>query len=276
MADAAYVARTPFGQALSRELATALLSRVPDPAGTWLQQVVADSVADPDALLNRFDVSSLRLRANSRGFFLTGTVVGDEELAVGWEGLPIELLFAPGPDDDSFEFSFAIDVDFVARTFDLYLDIAIGLRFGAALLSLVDSTGQRTGEPVTVRLLGRGFVDEAFNIDVIPLDTIDLPECMIGDTGLIISVSGIEPSLNGGNFRIGELVIKLPKDFEFPVLDELRVKNAVIGSAGFSGDVAAIWDLKFEATQASGPTAGLVWGAPGTFFWSLSFLVRGP
>lgn len=116
--------------------------------------------------------------------------------------------------------------------------------------------------PVALGLNSAGDIDFDF-----PEEStgISLPQCMIGQSGVIISASdirihlssnqplpdgagdiGLEPDWKG--LFIGEADIHLPPGLGNAVPSDLTFTNCYIGSGGFSGTVEATWSPAFSGT----------------------------
>lgn len=264
-----YISLRPLGELLSVALQD-VYDHLPSKLQSMLSEV-SDTSKSEDALLNKLYVQHFNETISSRGFNIEATIVVLEDLVIEWDGLPLEIALSP-EQDDSLEFDIRFQLNFADTNdirFSLLLErITLSIRFESQYLKLVDNSGIPTGEPVSVKLPEVAIrLDQNFDVNIVPLGcttSFSIPECMIGDSGVIIELSDIQPFVRNGTLNLGEISIRFPNDL--PTVPDIVIKNASIGKHGFSGRVGSSWDLSFDQTQSTGPNHGLVGKAVGPLF----------
>jgi alpha-tubulin suppressor-like RCC1 family protein len=112
-------------------------------------------------------------------------------------------------------------------------------------------------------------VDQSFNVDLSwpgeTEGTLNLPHCMLGESGIIISAEDIVLRLSSNEplpdaavqagltddwhgVFIHEVAFFLPKGLGEAVPSDLKFQNCFIGTGGFSGGISADWNPAFSGT----------------------------
>jgi len=193
----------------------------------------------------------------------------DQELALSIPGVDaVKIVVAASGNDSAFLFEFFSDP---SPGMKLY-DVPIAIRFSKDLLKpaklSVDAKGNPTATPDTTidhvdvtlaKITISASFDGGFSLDV--QGGIDLPLCLIGDTGVAIEAKGIrfvsagDPAPPGrpagwSGIHIPSAGLWLPGDLG-SMVGHLTLTDATIGNGGFSGTVADTWSPKL-ATAIGG------------------------
>jgi hypothetical protein len=122
--------------------------------------------------------------------------------------------------------------------------------------------------PANVELILAGEVifDESRNLRVEGFDSVSLPRSFVGSTSIVVSATDVSIDTARG-LILREAIIELPKDLPQLAPEELVLDNAVIGPAGVSGKLTAVYTPQFDAPnkQFTGNGSGELAGVPFAF-----------
>lgn len=180
----------------------------------------------------------------------------DVELELSLPGLDaVSVVLAPGAGGTVFDLDVQIDPELEFRI----VDVPLALRFDDELLQPMTKqpgSGPTSFEPddsadyVEVTLATTTIsLDVEGNVGLDFDSSIDLPPCMIGDTGMVVEASGIDPYLGAApsdkpsgwrGVQIGSASVYLPGKLG-ESLGDITISDASIGHGGFSGTVSTSW-----------------------------------
>jgi hypothetical protein len=144
------------------------------------------------------------------------------------------------------------------------LTVPLALRLGGGVLRAVRPVPADDGSPTTYEVdPDVDFVEAALGSVALSIDAagtltftadvaLSLPLCMVGETGLLVRASGVRllGSLNEPVVTLDGAEVILPPDLlgseAAGLLPRLQLADAQIGPDGFSGHVAAVWDLVYD------------------------------
>jgi hypothetical protein len=126
--------------------------------------------------------------------------------------------------------------------------------------------GSTTPANVELVLAGEVIFDENRNLRVEGFDTVSLPRSFVGSTSIVVSATDVSIDTAHG-MMLREAIIELPKDLPQLAPEELVLDNAVIGPAGASGKLTAVYTPQFDAPnkQFTGNGSGKLAGVPFAF-----------
>ncbi|HEY2963563.1 MAG TPA: DUF6603 domain-containing protein, partial [Pyrinomonadaceae bacterium] len=152
--------------------------------------------------------------------------------------------------------------------------VAIAVEQLAVVLSVPDSLlrpapavdGGETPERVELVLDGALIFDEKQNLRVEGFESVSLPRSFVGSSSVVISADDVSIDTEHG-LTLGVARIELPKDLPQLAPEELVLTNAVIGPAGVSGRLEAVYTPQFNAEkkQFEGQGSGELGGVPFAF-----------
>ena len=119
---------------------------------------------------------------------------------------------------------------------------------------------------VELVLAGEVIFDESRNLRVEGFDSVSLPRSFVGSTSIVVSATDVSIDTARG-LILREAIIELPKDLPQLAPEELVLDNAVIGPAGVSGKLTAVYTPQFDAPnkQFTGNGSGKLAGVPFAF-----------
>ena len=126
--------------------------------------------------------------------------------------------------------------------------------------------GSTTPANVELVLAGEVIFDENRNLRVEGFDSVSLPRSFVGSTSIVVSATDVSIDTAHG-LMLREAIIELPKDLPQLAPEELVLDNAVIGPAGVSGKLTAVYTPQFDAPnkQFTGNGSGKLAGVPFAF-----------
>jgi hypothetical protein len=273
MAYGREIALQPFGPLLAFALQEKLV-HLPSPLRTWIEQITARSPS-PNDFLNQLYASHFDIKASSHVISIEATILVFETLSLGLDWLPVELVLDPNDGNFlQFDVRFQLIVPGSSQNrYSVVLEgIEIGLRLNTSILTTVNASGIPSGDPLDV-MLGEVVIslDQDLNAQVLTKQSVSIPECMIGDSGVIISAQGIDLTITGGKWGFEKLVVRPPKDLPLP---DLTIQNGSISNSGFSGEVMTDFDLTYDPNKKAEENKGLIGDAVGNLFGAFTFGVR--
>ena len=234
----------------------------------------------PDLSLFAVVDHQTRIAGDVRTSVLDVTILEDLTLALpGVDIVTLDLL--PGTYGAQLTVEFDWTGPFRVRVLDLGADLVIR----SPLLVPVDgSPGAWTplleadGSPQPIRAGIRAAQIEADGTGAITAsldDALSLRPFMVGDTGIVLAVTGARLSFGGEQdpppdtavraFRgvlFDRLVLYFPDGLDLPGIlpESIEVLDGAIGTGGFSGAFAGEWDVTWQGTTPSGDGAGSLLG----------------
>jgi len=205
-------------------------------------------------------IEPFELAATETELSITSRLLFDTPLALSLPGLDaVAVVLAPSGGGTLVPFALRI-----SPTVELRIGVPIALRLDARLLRPVRRVPPaEPGQPdrfepdpsvehVDITLAETTLtIDVDGNVDLDVQSRLDLPPCMVGETGVVIEASDIRLHLRGDSppagkppgwrgISLARAALYLPDAFPSSI-GSLEVLDAVIGNGGFSGRVRSTW-----------------------------------
>ena len=201
------------------------------------------------------------------------TVLLDVALSLGLPGFDVVKLIAAPAGDATTAIDVAIGLDppsFAVR------QVPLDLRVSAELLRPVPAGSDEADPSATHLDIVLGRLDAGLDLDGhVTLDFgggIELPRCMIGSSGVIVSASGLRwlspvtadlpdhtPPLFTGVY-LDRATAHIPA---LPLVSDIELDHGFLGSTGFSGELGPELELAWDGSVFSGTLAGQLLGFQG-------------
>ena len=161
-------------------------------------------------------------------------------------------------------------------------DVVMSLRFDPDVLKPAPTDLQPIPPPyAAISMSGSVHIDSDFDFELDGFDSLSLSPVYIGDTGIIISASGIKLDLSrtwsppeiiadgfGHDFigiYIGQAQVRFPPSLQGVIPAGVLLEKCAIGSGGISGELEATYGTpQFDAVSGvfTGPASGDIFGVP--------------
>ena len=213
------------------------------------------------AFLDRVGVQVLETDSDANRIYLTSRLLFQDEIVLSLPGLDaVAITIAAEGGGTVVPIEVQIEPDFFVRV----ADVPVALRLKSDLFKPVRRVGNTAaGEPPRFEvdpdrtsidiILGRvtAQVDGDGEIDISLSSSIDLPPCMIGDSGIVFEARAINIHLDSTNpppgqqagwrgLHIAAASLYLPGELS-AVVGTLSLTDCYIGNGGFSGTVSDNW-----------------------------------
>ena len=213
---------------------------------------------DSSSILENISYQRFRKYLSPSGVGFDALFIIEGELAISIPGLPcIELLISPG-DNGFSEISAILEI---GRTSRLILDkFRLGLRISSDILKPLPDENGSTPDYIIISTKGSISIDSNLDVNFKDFDSVSLSRCMIGDTGIIISVDELRFSDSAQGISFDSVKVELPPDL--PAAPDLEFRNCTISAGGFSGEASATWQLTYNNTNKAleGKVVGSLFG----------------